>query len=124
MVLVTTVCSAMLCEFSLKNAKAQKTQICVWIRKIQWILKVGMSKKSARNAPRSDENLYDFSFKKSWKINEKSLKNGDRELKAIQIIIFRIFFENMAPQGSQKVSMGRPRGHPTTLREAFLMPDG
>ena len=30
----------------------------------------------------------------------------------------------MAPQGFQKVSMGRPRGHPATLREAFLVPDG
>ena len=124
MVLVTTVCNAILCDFSLKNAKARKSKICVWIRKIQWILKVGMSKKSARNAPRSDETLYDFSFKKSWKIREKSLTNGDRELKAIKIIIFRIFFENMAPQGSQKVSMGRPRGHSATLREAFLVPDG
>ena len=124
MVLVTTVCNAILCDFSLKNAKARKSKICVWIRKIQWILKVGMSKKSARSAIRRDEKLYDFSFKKSWKIDEKSLKNGDRELKAIQIIILRIFFQNMAPQGSQKVSMGRPRGHPTTLREAFLIPDG
>ena len=124
MVLVTTVCNAILCDSSLRNVKARKSKICVWIRKIQWILKVGMSKKSARNAPRSDEKLYDFSFKKSWKINETSLKNGDRELKAIKIIIFRIFFENMAPQGFQKVSMGRPRGHPATLREAFLMPDG
>ena len=83
-----------------------------------------MSKKSARNAPRSDEKLYDLSLKKSLKLNEKSMKNGDRELKAIKIIIFRIFFENMAPQGSQKVSMGRPRGHPATVREAFLVPDG
>ena len=124
MVLVTTVCNAILCDFSVKNAKARKSKICVWIRKIQWILKVGMSKKSARNAPRSDEKQYDFSFKKSWKIIEKSLKNGDRELKAIKTIFFCIFFENMAPQGSQKVSMGRPRGHPTTLREAFLIPDG
>ena len=65
MVLVTTVCNAILCDFSLKNAKAQTLKICVWIRKIQWILKVGMSKKNARNTPRSDEKLYDFSFKKS-----------------------------------------------------------
>ena len=52
------------------------------------------------------------------------MKNGDRKLDAINIGIFRVFLEKMAPQGSQKVSMGRPRGHPATLREAFLVPDG
>ena len=30
----------------------------------------------------------------------------------------------MTPPGSKKVSEGRPRGRPATLRQAFLWPDG
>ena len=70
MVLVTTVCNAILCDFLSKNAKARKLKICVWIRKIQWILKVGMSKKT--HAARYDVTKKRTIFRS--KNHEKSLK--------------------------------------------------
>ena len=48
------------------------------------------------------------------KMNEKSMKTH----------FCRRFFMEMTPPGLKKVSEGRPRGHPATLRQAFLGLDG
>ena len=44
--------------------------------------------------------------------------------KAIKTYFCERFFTEMTPPGFKKVSEGRPRGHPATLRQAFLGLDG
>ena len=44
--------------------------------------------------------------------------------KSIKAHVCRRFFMEVTPPGFKKVSEGRPRGHPATLRQAFLGLDG
>ena len=44
--------------------------------------------------------------------------------KSMKINFCRRFFMKMTPPGLKKVFEGRPRGHPATLRQAFLGLDG
>ena len=45
------------------------------------------------------------------------MKNSDNSF-------LSLLFREMTPPGLKKVSEGRPRGHPATLRQAFLGLDG
>ena len=65
------------------------------------------------------------------KIDEKSIKNLRKMMlaaklhqKSVKTHFCRRFFMEMMPSGFKKVPEGRPRGHPATLRQAFLGPDG
>ena len=44
--------------------------------------------------------------------------------KSMKTHVCRRFLMEMTPPGLKKVSEGRPRGHPATLRQAFLGLDG
>ena len=44
--------------------------------------------------------------------------------KSVKTHFCRRFFMEVTPPGFKKVSEGRPRGHPATLRQAFLGLDG
>ena len=54
----------------------------------------------------------------------KAMLAANMHQKSIKIFVCRRFFIEMTPPGFKNVSEGRPRGHPATLRQAFLGPDG